>query len=101
MQVKIKFWCTKVEKGSTCAVDHEDENIHITRASVSNADKLKEGSRGTLMCRLNTDGGEVWTAVTRFCIGREESAAVLLVVPFGESVEFKVFLTPPLHTLPS
>ena len=145
-QVVAKFWCGRVVKGKVLAVDHEDSNIHVTRATGSNADKLKEGSRATLLCSLNTNAktevaparrappplaplpsrprrprrapcawshhppacfvlrcrdpgepGQVWTAVARFCIGREESALIMLVVPLGESVKLKVCLeSPPL-----
>ena len=54
-QVVAKFWCGRVVKGKVLAVDHEDSNIHVTRATVSNADKLKEGTRATLLCCLNTN----------------------------------------------
>ena len=137
-----KFWCGRVVKGKVLAVDHEDSNIHVTRATVSNADKLKEGTRATLLCCLNTNAKtevllhgvlcpaaplparlppapaapgrsalpravarclclpcaeaqgpwQVWTAVARFCIGREESSLIMLVVPLGESVKLKVCL---------
>ena len=33
---------------------------------------------------------QVWTAVARFCIGREESSLIMLVVPLGESLKLKV-----------
>ena len=36
------------------AVDDESENIHVTQVNVTNADKLKEGTRATLLCCLNT-----------------------------------------------
>jgi hypothetical protein len=59
IQVHAKFWCQRIGKGGKVfAVDDEENNIHITRASVSNAENLKEGSRGTLLCCLNTDDDE-------------------------------------------
>ena len=89
--VHAKFWCQRIGKGGKMhAVDDDEHNIHITRASVANADKLKEGARSTLLCCLNTDGEEVWTAVARFCVGREESTYVMLVVPLGDSLKLKV-----------
>jgi len=33
---------------------------------------------------------ETWTVVAQFCIGRQESALTMLVVPLGESVKMKV-----------
>jgi len=90
-----KFWCERVATGQEIAIDHENSNIHVTRATVWNADKLKEGSLATLLCCLNSNVKPVWTAVARFCIGREESACIMLVVPLGESLKLKV--SPRMH----
>jgi thiol-disulfide isomerase/thioredoxin len=88
--VTTKFWCERIDKGKIIAVDHENSNIHITRATVYNAEKLKGGSRATLLCCLNTDAKEVWTVLARFSIGTQESASIMLVVPLGESLQLKI-----------
>ena len=49
-----KFWCEHILKGDVLGVDSKCDNLHITRACVTNAEKLKEGMRATLLCCLNT-----------------------------------------------
>jgi hypothetical protein len=48
--VVAKFWSERVTKGQVIAVDHESSNIHVTRATVSNAEKAR-----ILENKLHTD----------------------------------------------
>ena len=55
LMMMAKFWCEHILKGDVLGVDSKRDNLHITRACVTNAENLKEGTRATLLCCLNTN----------------------------------------------
>ena len=74
---------------------HFEQDVTITRVSLSNAAKLKDGSRCKLMAL--GDGYDDWIAVCTFLVGTEESCAVRLHVAAMNVV--RIPPTPP-HLLP-
>eukprot|EP00961_Rhodomonas_salina_P034808 468723-Rhodomonas_salina.4 len=73
--------------GKVETVGEEFTDVTITRASISNAETFKDGTRASLLC-MNGDSGK-WIMVCRFAIGREESVPLRLYVAAQNELKFK------------